>query len=357
MRLVHFLVGTQEGGAEEFFMKLIIAQHEAGDELLVILGPNTARLARLDAAGVNYLALEFGGFLTDWKSRRTMQAALQEFRPHIVQCWMSRAARRMKPGPWVSVGRQGGYYPVKHYKVCDHLVANTPAIVDYIRRDGWPESRVHLLSNFGSLAACAPVQRRDLGTPESARVVLAMGRLTPSKGFDILIEAMAKLDPGTYLWLAGVGEDENQLRQLAADLGLSKRVKLLGWRDDASALFAEADVYVLSSRDEPLGNVVLEAWQAGVPVVAAKSPGPCWIIEDRKDGLLVNNENPDAMAEAIREVCDDEALSRSLVQQARHSYEERFSKQTILAQYREFYTLAWQQKFGSEIIGNDHPSV
>lgn len=349
MKLVHFLVGSQEGGAEAFFMKLIEAQHEAGDEILVILGPHEGRVGQLEALGVRHLVLKFEGLIEDFMSRRSMARALSAFGPDVVQCWMSRAGRRTKVGPYLTVGRQGGYYPVKHYKGCDHLVANTPAIVDFIKSDGWPETNVHLISNFGSLGTAEPIDRGDLETPASAKVILAMGRLDPSKGFDVLLEALAKLPSDYYLWLAGTGPIELRLKGQAEMLGVQERVRFLGWRDDAAALYSQADVYAMSSRDEPLGNVVLEAWSAKVPVVAAQSRGPSWIISEGEDGLMVPQEDPEAMANAIEEVCNNLALREALISKALETYEARFSKASILDQYREFYRSAYLEKFGREI--------
>jgi glycosyltransferase involved in cell wall biosynthesis len=351
MKLVHFLVGSQDGGAETFFMKLIEAQHEAGDEILVILGPHEGRTARLDVLGIQYLVLRFEGFIEDFMSRRAMARALLAFRPDVVQCWMSRAGRRTRKGPYLSVGRQGGYYPVKHYKGCDHLVANTPAIVDFIESDGWPSDKAHLISNFGSLGPAQAIGRKDLETPEDAKVLLAMGRLDPSKGFDVLLEALAKLPKDYYLWLAGTGPIEQRLKSQADRLGVEGRVRFLGWRNDTAALYGQADVYVMSSRDEPLGNVVLEAWSAKVPVVAAQSRGPSWIISDREDGLMVPQEDPDAMAKSIEDVCCDPVLREALIQKALAVYEARFSKASILNQYREFYRSAYFEKFGWELEG------
>ena len=89
--------------------------------------------------------------------------------------------------------------------------------------------------------------------------MLALGRLHHNKAFDVAIRALVDL-PGAVLWIAGKGPERNALQMLANQLGVSKRIRWLGWRDDVAALFASADVLVCPSRIEPLGNVIIEAW-------------------------------------------------------------------------------------------------
>ena len=116
--------------------------------------------------------------------------------------------------------------------------------------------------------------------------------------------------PGAYLWLAGEGPEREALEKLAAKLGLADRVRLLGWQDDPSPFFAAADVYVVPSRHEPLGSVLLEGWMYRVPMVAAASQGPRWLLRDGENGLLVPIDEASAMAEAIQRLIDQPSLSR-----------------------------------------------
>ena len=177
---------------------------------------------------------------------------------------MSRAASACPKGDFVHVGRLGGYYDLKYYRSCDHLVANTRDIADYITRAGWPAERVHYLPNFAPHERAAPVARASLGTPETAPLALALGRLHRSKGFDVLLGAL-KSSPCFHLWLAGEGEERAALEARVAELRIGGRVKFLGWREDVPALLAACDMLVCPSRHEPLGNVVLEAWAARCP--------------------------------------------------------------------------------------------
>src|SRR5215469_9039020 len=170
--------------------------------------------------------------------------------------------------------------------------------------EGWPESRAHHLPNFAELAPAPPVPRASLDTPADAPLAIALGRLHPNKGFDVLLEAVAKV-PGLYLWLAGEGALRAALRRQASSLGIAERVRFLGWRQDVGALLAAADMLVCSSRREPLGNTIIEAWAARKPVIACAAAGPSELIEHDKTGLLVPIDNAVVLSDAMRGLVDD----------------------------------------------------
>ena len=115
-------------------------------------------------------------------------------------------------------------------------------------------------------------------------MALALGRLHPNKGFALLLAALAKTRE-VRLAIAGDGPLRGPLERLAADLGIAERVSFLGWREDVPELLANADLLVCPSLHEPLGNVVIEAWSAGLPVVATASDGPAALIEDESVGF------------------------------------------------------------------------
>ncbi|HZT52728.1 MAG TPA: glycosyltransferase, partial [Stellaceae bacterium] len=215
------------------------------------------------------------------------------------------------------------------------LVANTRDIVRHVAGHGWPEERVHYLPNFVSPAAAAPVPRASLATPEDAPLALALGRLHRNKGFDVLLEAVAKL-PRLHLWLAGEGEERAALEARTRALGLGARVRLLGWREDVAALLAAADLVAVASRHEPLGNVVLESWAAGIPVVATLSEGPRALIGDGVTGLLVPVEDADALAAALRRVVEDRALADALAAAGRAAFAAEFAEPRVVGLWRAF---------------------
>jgi glycosyltransferase involved in cell wall biosynthesis len=333
MRLLQAMGGAQHGGAEAFFLRLVLALHRAGQDQLVLLRHPT-HAATLRESGVVTLELPFGGLL-DISTKPGFGRAIAEYRPDIVLTWMSRASRLCPVGDFVHVARLGGYYDLKNYRRCDHLIGNTRDLVDSFISQGWPAERAHYLPNFVDDIRAAPIARASLGTPDGVPVALALGRLHKNKAFDVLLAALARV-PRLHLWLAGEGELRAALESQAVSLGIAERVRFLGWREDAAALIAAADFLVCPSRQEPLGNVVIEAWAAGVAVVAAASAGPRELIEDDRSGLLVPVEDDAALAAAMARLVAEPLLRARLAQAGRAAYEAEFTEARVVARYRDF---------------------
>ncbi len=330
MRLAHVMAGAPAGGAELFFERLVLALHDAGDAILPVIRRDPGRAGRLTAGGLIPVQFRFGGAL-DLLTRPRVASALRAFAPRVVVAWMSRAARQTPRGDWVLAGRLGGYYDLRYYRACDHLIGNTRGIVDWIRGQGWPAGRVHHLPNFApDLSAASPA---PLPLPPGAPMVLALGRLHRNKAFDILIRALPLL-PGVHAVIAGEGPERTALTILARSLGVQDRLHLLGWRTDQAALLARCDLLACPSRHEPLGNVVIEAFSAGRPVVAADAAGPLELIVRDRDGLLVPREDPSALAAAISDVLADRALAARLALAGRARYEAEHAEASVVALWR-----------------------
>ena len=331
MRVAHLMAGAPAGGAELFFERLTIAQHAAGNAVLPLIRRDAARAARLASSGLAPVQLPFGGAL-DLLTRPRLRTALRRFAPHVAVAWMNRAARLAPRGPWVLAGRLGGYYDLRYYRRCDHLIGNTRGITGWIIAQGWPAARVHHLPNFSpDLAGAIPAA---LPTPPGAPVVLALGRLHRNKAFDILICALPHL-PGVHAVIAGEGPERSALLALAAHEGVADRLHLLGWRTDQAALLAACTVLACPSRHEPLGNVVLEAFSAARPVIAAAAAGPAELIEDNITGLLVPPEDPRSLAEALATVIEDPALAARLSAAARARFEADHRPTPVLQRWRD----------------------
>ena len=335
MRVLQAMAGAPHGGAEAFFTRLVVALARAGLDQRAVIRRHEARARALRDAGVEVAEVRFGGPL-DLRSGPALRREIARFRPDVVLSWMNRATRACAPGGFVHCARLGGYYKLKHYRGCHHLVANTRGIVGYMVEQGWPAERAHYLPNFVDAAPAPPVPRGSLDTPDDAPLLLALGRLHANKAFDVLIEALAAI-PGAYLWLAGEGPQRDALAALAAARGVGARLRLLGWRDDVAALFAAADVFVCPSRLEPLGNVVIEAWAHGVPVVAAAGVGPAEIVGDGRDGLLVPVDDAAAIAAAVARLLADPVLAGRLAHAGRATFAASYTEDAVVGRYLDFF--------------------
>jgi len=330
-RVAHVMAGAAMGGAELFFERLCLGLAAAGEEVLPVIRRNPVRAERPRAGGLAPVELAFGGRL-DLLTRPRLRAALRTFAPQVVVSWMSRASQHTPRGDWTLVGRLGGYYDLRYYRGCDHLVGNTQGIVDWLRTQGWPQACTHYVPNFVTdFSGVPPAVDLPAGRP----LLLALGRLHTDKGFDALLRAMPLL-PGVHLAIAGEGPERAALAALAAREHVADRVHFLGWRSDAGALLRAADLFVCSSRIEPLGNMVIEAWSAGCPLVAADAAGPRELVRDGADGVMVPKEDPAALARAIAGLLADPARAAALAQAGRRRFEGEFSAATVVARWRAF---------------------
>jgi len=334
IRLLQAMAGAPHGGAETFFVRLALALGRAGQDQRIVIRRDPTRAALLRAGCIAPVELPFRRWL-DLATPLGFRRAIRDWRPRVVLTWMTRATQLCPPGDFVHVARLGGYYDLRPYRRCQHLIGNTREICDFIVRAGWPAERAHYLPNFVPDMRAQPVARASLGTPADVPLVLALGRLHENKAFDVLLAALA-LAPRAHLWLAGEGPLRAALEVQARRLGIAERVRFLGWREDTPALLAAADILVCPSRHEPLGNVVIEAWSAGVPVVAAASAGPAALIREGETGLLVPIEDAGALAAAIERLAGDAALGKRLAEAGRLAYAAEFSEGTVVAGYREF---------------------
>ena len=144
------------------------------------------------------------------------------------------------------------------------------------------------------------VTRRPFDVPFDS-FVLGLGRLVPKKGFDLLLRAFAGVTTDAGLVIAGRGPEQQPLQELAVKLGIGDRVCFPGVLDRAQVTWAmsNARVFVMPSRVEPFGIVALEAWQAGVPLLATSHGGPAEFVRNGIDGMLVATQDTLAFSAAL----------------------------------------------------------
>jgi glycosyltransferase involved in cell wall biosynthesis len=178
-----------------------------------------------------------------------------------------------------------------------------------------------LLAGAATRVVRVPNAVPPLDGPQAALqgpVVAAVGRLTHQKGFDLLLEAWARVAPrrpGWTLHLHGAGVEGARLRWQAHRLGLEDSVRFMGPTRHVGRALARASVFALSSRFEGFGMVVLEAMSKGLPVVSFDCPqGPGELITDGVDGVLVPPEDVAALADALARVMGDEGERRRLAE-------------------------------------------
>jgi glycosyltransferase involved in cell wall biosynthesis len=170
--------------------------------------------------------------------------------------------------------------------------------------------------------------RERLGIPPGAQVIGAVGRLNGEKDYPNLFRAAKLLlakRPDLYFVIVGKGELEQQLRTMAAEMGLADRAIFMGHCHDVRSVFELMDVYALSSTREGLPNTILEAMAMEVPIVATDVDGVKEAVTDGVDAVLVPAQDPARLAEGIDVMLGDADLRTRLVRHARRKVESDFS--------------------------------
>ena len=338
VKVGQILAGRAHGGAELFYDRLVPALHERVPQFAIVR-PEGTRAEALAAAGVPTYPFRFGSRHLDWRTRFGIARTLRRESADLAITWMSRASQLTRPGVCPVAARLGGFYPMRNFRHCRRFIPITEGLARHVEAAGVPRDRIHVIGNFADETDAEPVARRTFDTPTDAPLLFACGRLHANKGFDVFLHAMTRV-PGAYAWIAGDGPLEASLRALCTRLGLDERVRFLGWRAPVNAFLRTADAFVCPSRHEPHGNIVLEAWAHGCPIVATDTHGPAELIEHRRTGWLCANEDADEMARGISQVLGDRTLAAELAEAGRARYLERFSSAHILDRYEEFIDVA-----------------
>jgi glycosyltransferase involved in cell wall biosynthesis len=340
MRVLHVIAGAEVGGAETFAQDAIEALAARGVPQMVVCRPWPRALARYATLGIEIHPMRFR-----WHERllggpRRIRALAERFGADLVHAWMSRAASFIPAEmPCPVVGWFGDTYDLKYFAHCDTFFGVTPDIVAHIARHGIPPERALLTNTFGTMPDSAPVDRAALGVPPGAPLLLVLARLHPVKGIDTFLRALAAV-PGPFAWIAGDGPERGTYERQCQQLGLSGRVRFLGWRNDRKALLEACDIVVLPSRYEPFGTVILEAWAMRRPLVATRADGARQYVRDGETGLLCGIDDVAGLAGCLRRVADDAALRARLAEAGHRRYSAEFTRDIVLGRLLDAYATA-----------------
>ncbi len=189
-----------------------------------------------------------------------------------------------------------------------------------------PQHRQTLLSN--------------LNLPPDAFLFGTVSRLIEQKGLPFAINAFHQIYHDyakSYLLITGDGNQRHQLEKQAADLGLSDRVRFLGWRDDARRIMAALDVFLLPSLWEGFGLVLLEAMSKQRPIIATDVSAIPEIVQHNKTGLIVPPRDADALAAAMRRLLDDPDLRQQMGRAGFQRLQTTFTEQKMVERTTALY--------------------
>jgi hypothetical protein len=344
---------------------------EAGDEITVaLLGDAAGLRADLAPAVASVRVLRppvppgFGGALAVPGAALALHALVREIRPDVLEgdeplpaVASGLVARAVRRTPLVY--RRHHQTGRRRLLVASRLAARLADLTavsseagreQAARDDRTPADRI-LVTRSGAgdprTVGDAEVRaaRDDLGIAPDARVVGVVSRLRAEKGIDVLLAAVDRLDSGpVVVVVAGAGPEERSLRAIAERIRVP--VHFLGHQRDVALWLRVADVVAIPSRREAFGRTTIEAMAAGRAIVASRVGGLGEAIEDGVSGLLVDPEQPEALAAGLAQALHAETSVR-LGRAARARYEERFTLEHMAQSWRRAWEAAMTLTHGS----------
>ena len=361
IRVLHLLAPTQGAGLEQVVAMLAVAQEPQGAHVVLVLTPREADnhpfARQLSEIGVPFSQVVVRGrsYLQEY---RELSAILSRLRPSILHTHGYRAdliglilARRHRV-PMVSTvhGFTGATLRIRNnervqcliLRAADAVIAVSAPLQRRLSRSGIPTQKIHFVAN--GFLPISPVldrsqSRATLGIDEKALTAGWVGRLSPEKGADVMLDALSRTPSTWQLEMIGDGPQREELRQTALRLGVWDRVRWHGRVTNAGGLLTAFDAFVLSSRTEGTPIALLEAMHAGVPIVATSVGGVPNVL-DASAGILVESERPERIADALAQIEKQPAETRKRVAQARRRVVEVFGPVRWVAQIDAVYEAA-----------------
>lgn len=328
MRIAILLPDLRGGGVERVRLLLARAFLDAGHDVTFVLLQGGGALIDEVPAGARTVSLGVRRFrgalppLVRWLRAERPDLLLVAMWPVTGLALLARALARVPTRVIVSEHNDLRHAPAigraerqllklagrRIYGSADGVVAVSGGVADSLTELArLPHARIAVIHNPIRTPSEARIPADDpvLAWWRGGRRLIAIGHLKRQKGFDVLIDAVAAVRAGgtdVRLLILGEGREQAALTAQIASLGLTDAVRLAGFRADPFPWLREAELFVLSSRWEGLGNVIIEAMAMGVPIVSTDAPsGPAELLEHGRLGRLVPVEDAAALAAAIRE--------------------------------------------------------
>ena len=338
MRILQVCSVTTFGGGERHVADLSRALADRGHELYAATIPGSPLAAELSfLTDGRTLALSRRNYLKNLKSLNGF------IRAHGIEIVHAHAARDYHLAALaVRLASRGRLVLTRHVlfplrpinkpllRSASRVIAVSQAVAESLRRNGVIESSKITVVHNG--IDTDRFNQPGAHSGDSPVLVGTVGHLAPIKGQDIFVRAAALISAShPRVHFVVIGEDKSpqmvhrrSLENLVAELGLNGIVSMPGWSDDMPRVLSSLTLFVSAARSEPFGLAIVEAMAAGLPIVATASEGALEIIEDGLTGKLVPSGDPEALAEAIKDLLDDPLECSRLGRNARLAARERY---------------------------------
>lgn len=254
---------------------------------------------------------------------------IRKRQPDLIITHGNRAGRLLRAAhggrvPHLAVLHRPRFKSLERY---DTIACVSRDLMQQALAQGIPLSRLSHVPNFLRRETSVLPPRTHLSQPP---LIGVLGRMVPEKGIDLLLDALPLMQQPARVFIAGDGPERSTLEAKVKQAGidLMARVRFAGWVEDVAAFYRNIDVLCVPSRSESFGLIVLEAWAAGVPVIATRTSGPSELITHGKDGLLCEI-TPAALAAALDSLVSDPPQASALAQKGQQTL-TRYTMDAVL---------------------------
>lgn len=358
-RLVHIIPTLDQGGAEKQLCLLCAhLDRQKYDTHVIVLTHTGPREAALRQAGIPVHFINKRAKFDPLAYRR-LKAKLADLRPDIVHTWLfaanayGRAAAKAVGVPVIIAGERS-VDPWKHswqifidkwlMKSTTAVITNTSAITEFYASRGVSTDRFVVIPNAVEPFTGQRLTREQayarLNIAPRSKLVLAIGRLWPQKGYQDLIwagELMAVAHGDAWLVIVGDGPQRERLQQFRDDTRADNTVRFVGERTDARELLSAADLLWNGSLYEGQSNTILEAMSQGVPVIASDIPGNRDLVVHEQTGYLFPLGDINNLTRYSTRLLQDEPLWASMSQASAIRAREEFSLDRMVQRHDETY--------------------
>ncbi|MEN9470374.1 MAG: hypothetical protein RL630_2107 [Verrucomicrobiota bacterium] len=361
-RVLHVIDSLHLGGAQEVVLNLATCGSPRFCHEVATMHGHGIYWNRLREAGIKVHSLSVHKCLPAYLA--TLPALLLAKRPDILHCHLIPSNILAKP-----LGALMGVPLILNHdhtndphridnklllaldkstnRFAHHLIAVASSCREFlIRHESIPPEKITLVPNAIDLRRFSPGQitRRDsrskLGLSPDAPVIAGVGRLNSQKNFSLFLDVAAALTPrfpNLRFLLAGEGPEEAMLREKVRQLGLTDRIVFAGYIADTRQVYAAADILLMPSRFEGLPMTLLEAMAMNLPVVASKLDGIAEVIEEGREGYLVDSADVVGFAERCAALLENPPKSSELATNARAKIEAHFSVERMTTAVESIY--------------------
>ena len=305
------MLGKGRGGLEQVALDYHHALSAKGHQVITTLAPDSWAATQAELLNYSTFMLNNRG---EWDifAAFKLRSLAKSSNSDAIICHGNRAIRlalKLSKGtiPIIAVAHN---YKNKSFKACDAVFCITQDLSRHIKALGFRQEMIFHVPNMVYTDSI----KHLTGNKNTMNRIGSLGRFVEKKGFDILLDAIA-IAHNKISFTAAIGGNgplENHLKSQCDRLGIAEIVTFTGWVEDKNKFFNEIDLFILPSRHEPFGIVLIEAMAQGLPCISLPSEGPSEIITNNCDGIIVQSELAEDLAEAIINMLNSPDKARSL---------------------------------------------